>query len=56
MNHAQLIDEYLAGPKKLRAAVAGMTAEQLNAHPIPGKWSIKEVVCHIADYEPVYAT
>jgi len=55
MNHAQLIDEYLAGPKKLRAAVAGMTAVQLNAHPIPGKWSIKEVVCHIADYEPVYA-
>jgi len=55
MDYAQLIDDYLAGPQKLRAAVAGMTAEQLDAHPIPGKWSIKEVVCHVADYEPVYA-
>jgi uncharacterized damage-inducible protein DinB len=32
-----------------------MTREQLDARPIPGKWSIREVVCHIADYEPVYA-
>ena len=55
MNHAQLIDDYLAGPQKLRAAMADMTTEQLDARPVPGKWSIKEVICHIADYEPVYA-
>jgi uncharacterized damage-inducible protein DinB len=55
MNHDSLINEYLAGPRQLRDAVAGLNAEQLDAHPIPGKWSIKEVVCHIADYEPVYA-
>ena len=54
MNHAQLIDDYLAGPQKLRAAVAGLTAEQLDARPIPGKWSTKQVVCHLADFEPVY--
>jgi hypothetical protein len=28
MDYTQLIDDYLAGPRKLRAAVAGMTAEQ----------------------------
>ncbi len=50
-----LIDQYLAGPGQLRSALAGLNPEQLDAHPIPGKWSIKEVVCHIADYEPVYA-
>lgn len=49
------IDQYLAGPRQLRDALAGLTAEQLDAHPVPGKWSIKEVVCHVADYEPVYA-
>jgi uncharacterized damage-inducible protein DinB len=38
----------------LRAALAGMTAEQLDARPIPGKWSTKQVICHIADFEPVY--
>jgi uncharacterized damage-inducible protein DinB len=54
MNPAQLIDDYLAGPQKLRAAVAGMTAEQLDARPIPGKWSTKQVICHLADFEPVY--
>jgi uncharacterized damage-inducible protein DinB len=54
MDFTQLIDEYLAGPQTLRAAVAGMTAEQLEARLIPGKWSTKQVVCHIADFEPVY--
>ena len=54
MSHAQLITEYLAGPQTLRIAVTGMTAEQINATPVPGKWSTKRVICHIADFEPVY--
>jgi uncharacterized damage-inducible protein DinB len=54
MHHA-LIEQYLAGPGQLRAALTGLDAKQLDARPIPGKWSIKEVICHIADYEPVYA-
>jgi quinol monooxygenase YgiN len=55
MSTAPLIDAYLGGPAQLRAAVAGMTAEQLTATPVPGKWSTKQVICHIADFEPVYA-
>lgn len=55
MEFHRLIDRYLAGPQQLRDAVAGMTDEQLDAAPIPGKWSTKQVVCHIADFEPVYA-
>jgi uncharacterized damage-inducible protein DinB len=55
MNHATLIDEYLAGPQKLRDAIDGMTDEQINAAPIPGKWSTRQIICHIADFEPVYA-
>ena len=54
MNYADLISGYCAGPQMLRAAVAGMTGEQLDARPIPGKWSTKQVICHIADFEPVY--
>ena len=50
----ELTDAYVAGPAQLRAAVTGMTREQLLARPIPGKWSTMEVVCHIADFEPVY--
>jgi uncharacterized damage-inducible protein DinB len=51
----QLIDNYLAGPDKLREAIAGMTDAQINAAPIPGKWSTRQIICHIADFEPVYA-
>jgi DinB superfamily len=49
----QLLDDFLAGPAVLRKAVAGMTREQLLARPIPGKWSTLEVVCHIADMDPI---
>ena len=55
MNDDTLIEQYLAGPGLLRRAVAGMTREQLLARPIPGRWSTQEVVCHLADYEPIYA-
>jgi uncharacterized damage-inducible protein DinB len=55
MNYNAFIEQYLAGPDLLRRAVVGMTREQLLTRPIPGKWSTLEVVCHIADYEPIYA-
>jgi quinol monooxygenase YgiN/uncharacterized damage-inducible protein DinB len=55
MEFSQLLEQYAAGPAELRAAVAGMTDEQLRAAPVPGKWSTLQVVCHIADFEPVYA-
>jgi hypothetical protein len=50
-----MIDDYLAGPKALRQAVAGMTRAQLLARPVPGKWSTLEVVCHLADFDPILA-
>jgi uncharacterized damage-inducible protein DinB len=50
----QLIERYLNGPKQLRAATAGLTREQIVARPVPGKWSVLEVVCHLADFEPIY--
>src|SRR5262245_45457346 len=55
MDHDALIEQYLAGPGLLRRAVAGMTRDQLLARPVAGKWSTQEVVCHLADYEPIYA-
>ena len=55
MNHATMIEQYLAGPDLLRRAIAVMTTEQLLAKPIPGMWSTQEVVCHLANYEPIYA-
>ena len=50
-----LIEQYLDGPKQLRAAVAGMTREQARARPSAGKWSTLEVVAHLADFDPILA-
>jgi uncharacterized damage-inducible protein DinB len=50
-----LIASYLAGSQALRRAVSGMSREQALARPIAGKWSTLEVVCHLADFEPVFA-
>src|SRR5579872_6969769 len=50
-----LIDDYLAGTEILRQAVAGMNRQQLLARPVAGKWSTLEVVCHLADFDPILA-
>jgi len=50
---ADLADAYLKGAADLRAAVAGMTREQLVARPVAGRWSTLEVVCHLADFDPI---
>jgi DinB superfamily len=52
---AELADAYLKGAADLRSAVEGMTREQLVARPVPGRWSTLEVVCHLADFEAVFA-
>ncbi len=49
-----MVSAYFAGPALLRAAVSGMSREQLLARPIAGKWSTQEVVCHLADTEQLY--
>ena len=50
---AELIDKYASGPSLLREAIKGMTPEQLDAAPIEGKWSTRQVVCHLVDFEPI---
>jgi uncharacterized damage-inducible protein DinB len=55
MDHHALIDEYLSGSDAVYSAVAGMTGDKLDARPIAGKWSTRQVVCHLADFEPIYA-
>lgn len=36
-------------------SIAGMSDDDLDARPIPNRWSTREVVCHIADFELVYS-
>ena len=55
MEIPSLIDDYASGPQQLRDTLTGMTPEEIDAAPVPGKWSTRQVVCHLADFEPVYA-
>src|ERR1700691_506782 len=40
-----------ATPKKLRRLLGRVTASKLRKRPAPGKWSIAEIVVHMADAE-----
>lgn len=52
---AEYADAYRKQAADLRAAVKGMTREQFLARPVAGKWSTLEVICHLADFEAVFA-
>src|SRR5215472_12036079 len=49
----EVIEEYVACGPRLREAVAGLTREDLTARPGPGKWSILELVVHLADSDAI---
>ncbi|HJZ57938.1 MAG TPA: DinB family protein [Gemmataceae bacterium] len=49
----ELIDAYEKAPAKVRAAVAGLTRDELTARPGPGEWSILEVVVHLTDSDAI---
>lgn len=49
-----LVDRYLDGFRALREATAGVSREQQLLRPVPGRWSILEVVCHLSDMELVF--
>lgn len=50
-DHTTLVNRYAAGPKLLREAAAGLTAAQYDAVPIPGTWSIRQIVVHLLHAE-----
>jgi uncharacterized damage-inducible protein DinB len=49
-----LIHAFLDGPHQVRRAVSDLTAEQLQARPVPGRWSTLEVVCHLVDSDQAW--
>lgn len=53
MEVKELLERYLAGPAKLREALAGLTEENLRYKYDPKKWSAKEIAIHVADMDLV---
>jgi hypothetical protein len=48
-------DVIAATPGLLKSIVGSLSNEQVNRTPAPGKWSIREIICHLADCEVVFA-
>ena len=51
----RLIDRYAEGGNEVTTSLDGFPAGQLTAHPIPGKWSAREIVHHLGDSETTSA-
>jgi DinB superfamily len=47
----QLIAQYKDGYRVIAEALTKVTAEELDANPAPGKWSVRQIVHHLADSE-----
>jgi hypothetical protein len=47
----ELMAKYAAGYDEVVDALEGFPDEGLSAHPLPGKWSAREIVQHLADSE-----
>ena len=46
---AALVDDIAAAPARLRAAIAGLDASQLDTPYRDGGWTVRQVVHHVAD-------
>jgi len=51
----ELIEAYEKSGGKVRQSIAGLTAAQLTAFPVPGIWSIQQIVLHLMDSESIGA-
>ena len=46
-----LIEQYKAGYEEVARSLEGFPEAALSEHPLPGKWSAREIVQHLADSE-----
>ena len=44
-----------ATPGRIAALLEALSPEQLSRKPAPGKWSVREILCHLADCEVAWA-
>lgn len=47
--HNTLIEEYQRGGEKLLKAIEGLSQQDFLATPVPGTWSIQQIVIHLMD-------
>ena len=51
----KLLDAAEKSPREIAASVSGLSEKVLRYKPAPNKWSILEILAHLADMEILYA-
>lgn len=51
--HHENVEKFAAGAVKLWKSVEGLSDAQLDAFPVPGTWSIRQIVVHTLDSDLV---
>ena len=52
---AALIERFRRSPELLAVVLTGVFGEEEDFAPAPGKWSIRQIIAHLADSELVFA-
>jgi hypothetical protein len=55
LGNANPMEVIAATPGKLSALAQKLGGEKVSKSPAPGKWSAREIFCHLADCEVVFA-
>src|SRR5438270_4207689 len=45
----EIVEQYAARGNALSQAIVGLSREELLAYPVPGTWSIQQIVLHLMD-------
>ncbi len=54
-SYESLLRAFIEGPDRLQKSIEGLSLSDLRSKPIEGKWSIVEIVIHLADGEIIGA-
>jgi hypothetical protein len=52
---ADLLERFRRGAELVAVATTGAAGPVLDFQPVPGKWGVRTIVCHLADTETVLA-
>lgn len=54
-NLAETLERFRRSPELLAVVLTGVYGEEIDFTPAPGKWSVRQIVAHLADAELVAA-
>ena len=47
----ELLERFRRGPEIVAVSTTGASGAQIDFLPAPGKWSVRQIACHLADAE-----